>query len=447
MNNNILNEVYFGKDKKLKQIEGLLGLFRKKYFGKYFNIQNRVLADKNRIQFEKAIEDYFGFGIFNLHFIESDIPNAYTFPISIRYDIHDSSTDAIIDNGHYKFKKSAQFACIVIITTGIIFNKKYTDDEVMSVIIHEIGHNFFEVLNKKNVPLANIRKGIIFINFITMLLNSMRYISPYNINEIINLTIYTDNNVTKSLLKADRIAYNNKHEINNTLKMLNQATSIFQTINSFMTKTQGFITDILFLFNPFKTISIILASKISNIFGILIMPITFNDEISADNFATFYGYSGALTSAINKITASNNSSIEIFQRMSSIPIISTMYNLFKLPLTLSILAFDSHPNNVFRANDQLKLLERELSKANLDPRIEELIKKDVNDVKSSINKLTSTRRGIVDPDLFQHIVNKIIYNATGGKYIKEIILDRKGRYEEFDARYEEIKKRNINKNN
>lgn len=60
-----VNEVYFGKTPELIAIENQLDIFRNKYIGKYIDFKSN--NDPDLLKFNRMIEDFFGFGCFNLY--------------------------------------------------------------------------------------------------------------------------------------------------------------------------------------------------------------------------------------------------------------------------------------------------------------------------------------------------------------------------------------------
>ena len=155
---NILNEVYFGKSTELIAIQNQLDKFRNKYMGKYvFNMS--VNSDPELLKFDRMMEDFFGFGCFTLHVINTLQPNCYTIPVDCRFDYNNNNNIVVTKNG-YKFKKEMDYAIIVMATSSIIFNDGFTTDEVFAMLLHEVGHNFNSSINRKNGVLIQIHKAI-----------------------------------------------------------------------------------------------------------------------------------------------------------------------------------------------------------------------------------------------------------------------------------------------
>lgn len=160
-----INEIYFGKTKEIQAIEDAIDHFRQKYMGKYNPY--KVNIDPEIITINRMFENQFGFGTFAFQIVPDPQYNAYTCPISYRFDVNTygigNKENLLADRSTFKFNKEMDYACTVNITTGLIFNPNFTTEEVMACILHEIGHNFYFVLNKKNAVLVNVYKALLFV--------------------------------------------------------------------------------------------------------------------------------------------------------------------------------------------------------------------------------------------------------------------------------------------
>ena len=145
-----INEVYFGKTPEILAMEKQLHKFRSKYMGRYIsNIS--VNSDEDLLKFNRMVEDYFGFGCFTLHIQNEIMPNAFTLPLDYRIDVGLTSNSIEKGVNHFKLNKKLDYTGIVYITSAVMFNSDFTTPEVMAVILHEIGHNFYFALSKKIV--------------------------------------------------------------------------------------------------------------------------------------------------------------------------------------------------------------------------------------------------------------------------------------------------------
>ena len=150
---NFVNEAYFGKTPQLLELENAIGELRESY-----SFMRDYTATPEIKRIEDAVIAQFNMEYFSLNIIPQNIPNAFTYPIGTRFDIvkSDRLSDYVIadqKNG-YKFKKGNGFVIITAIYGGVLANPNFTNAEVVAILLHEIGHNFADVISE-DVKLAN----------------------------------------------------------------------------------------------------------------------------------------------------------------------------------------------------------------------------------------------------------------------------------------------------
>ena len=423
---NILNEVYFGKTKELQKIENQLGIFRSKYMN-HFVFNTTVNSDKELLKFNRMMEDFFGFGIFSLTIVNQPMINAYTLPIDFRIDTN-TNANLIVDENRFKFNKEADYCCMVYIYSGIIFNEHYTTEECMAIIMHEVGHNFFGCLNSKNTPLVGIYKAILWLN-----------IFYGNISILINPST---NNFSAKLIKTiERELRENDSLFISLHDIINQMGDVASTIMGAAFTIVNFLS-----FNTLK-FALALLSKALNLFrtardpisiiiSLLMFPTNYRNERLADNFATMYGYGDSLSSALRKMEEHKSSPSEIVNNFHKIPFVAPLYNLNALIPSIVLTALDEHPQHIARIKDQLDMLEYESAKNNIDPKMRKAIQADIAIIEKEMQKYIKTTDGIRDPDLAKHLYNRFLYKHTNSKALKDLILDDRNKFEEYDKMFQ-----------
>ena len=178
-----MNEVYFGKSEDIQAIERQLNTFRKFYLG-----GNRLPAgDQNLLKLNRMIAKFFGFSTFSLIIVFDPIPAINTLPISYDMDTAKKENSYIIDTNTYKFKKNCEYNCVVIVTSGLIFNNYFTTEEIMAAILYEIGYAFYGCFSHSNAVLSNVYSATLIastiINFI------LAFTSAYKAGKVINQNI------------------------------------------------------------------------------------------------------------------------------------------------------------------------------------------------------------------------------------------------------------------
>lgn len=412
-----VNEVYFGKTPELIAIENQLDIFRNKYIGKYINFKSN--NDPDLLKFNRMIEDFFGFGCFNLYIANSMIPNAYTQPISGNFDLMlNHKKDLIINKNGYKFNKKYDYCTEVVIHTILIFNNYYSTSEIMAIILHEIGHNFESSINQNRLVLNNIYS-------ISMILRCIH--NGWIINLIMNNNSFNkiDIKLTKWIKDNFKLLYF-LYQLIDTIK--NLIKSGFREINEIFKVMSFGIADI-------NRVGNAMVNKVVNDpLGML----CYSGELVADNFPTMYGYGADIISVMSKFQTEgmDNGSI-VASAINKIPIISTLINMNYLPTLILFSIVDEHPYEVTRCLDQVELLRHELNKENIDPKMKKIILKDLNTCEKQLNQLQDISKGIKDPYLVTKFLNKILLKINPDfKYL--LLGNKNARFKDYDDTYERI---------
>lgn len=419
-NSMIFNEVYFGKTKEIIKAEQQLDVFRKKYMGKYV-MNMKVNSDPDLLEFDRIMEDIFGFGCFTIHIHNQALANAFTLPIDFRIDVN--RNDIIADEKGFKFNKDADYACICGIYSGLIFNDQFTTPEVMAIILHEVGHNFNSAINNKSGVLVDFYKSLVF--FINLLC--------FNVPGLVKST----NSWRKFLDKTGK-----KWRIEDRMpvvvydafnQVLNCVRAGANTINDI---ARIFSLGTLTLFVCLYDFGITLLQNINNIPGVIIKlfgkKLMYGSELSADNFATMYGYSADLATALDKLGGKEGASASaVMKAFDQIPVISTIMHFVEYPAFILFGLLDEHPNDMARIRDQIDMLNYELQREDLDPKMRNIIKQDLALCNEAFYALIDMSEGIKDPYIARKIYNDMVKGSTfkdkayGGK-------TSANRFEEYD---------------
>lgn len=426
-----VNEVYFGKTKEILAIETQLDIFRNKYLGRYV-LNMKVNSDKDLLKFDRMMEDYFGFGCFSLHIHNQQQANAFTMPVDYRYDYANPKDNIIADKNGFKFKKEFDYAAILGIYSGIIFNPDFSTQECMALILHEIGHNFNSAINRSNGTMVNMYISIIYsIDMILLLCgylpsaisilsrsNGTRIIiekTAKNMREknYVPVVVYDAFKQFLYLIHAGIVAVNNLSRVL-TLGLATVLGAASRLVTSIQT-----INPIQLIFKPFG------------------LKIGYRSEESADNFATMYGYGGELSSALSKLEGeAGESSSRIMKVFNKIPVISQLTHLVEAPVEILMSIFDEHPNSAIRIQDQIALLNAELDKTDIDPKMRNTIKSDIKVCEDALQVLINTNNEINDPYIGRKFYNKILKDCK----LKQKLLGDKFKFKEYDEVFKDVKR-------
>lgn len=402
---NIINEVYFGKTDSILKIEKQLDIFRNKYMGNTVLGKTMVNSDEDLLKFNRLVEDYFGFGIFSLNIIKQPIFNAFTMPIDARFDCLFSTNKNLIANKKtFKFNKKADYCAVVNIYTGLIFNPLFTTPEILAIILHEIGHNFQGALNESQGYLLSSYSILIFLNNILVCITNPSY-------DNISKTVSNSLSSTNAFMKLDKKFENALRKNKNLFIYINDYC---QTLKSIFGSAVLFAADFIdkltlgILKLPMAVLN--LFSSFGSYLSIILNPVNYNNERIADNFVTMYGYANELGSALEKINNANtkkvflkNSNENELSLFNKIPIISNIYYMNIQAARIISTVFDEHPEDLIRIKDQIIMLEKELEKTDLDPKMRKAIKSDIKLLNDQINKLTESVKSIKDKNLVRNV--------------------------------------------
>lgn len=429
-----IKEVYFGKTPEIQKIEKQLDVFRSKYLGRYLTAIT-VNNDPDLLKFNRMIEDQFGFGCFTLHIINEPMINAFTMPIDTRYEVFNTNKNLIADKRTFKFKKEADYTAIVCIYSGLIFNPVYSTDEIMAMIMHEIGHNFYAALDKKHGIFSNFYAALVLVSSIMNIVIDLIVFHtrlPIDItNAISNSDLYQ-----KLANKFDRFLRENDTLI---IKVFDVIDFFGNLVNVVKLGLLGFI-DIVTL-GSLHVLGSLLSTATSvpfSILSLLILGGRYQNERLADNFATMYGYGDAFISAMNKMSSKETPTpSKIMNAFNKIPVLSDIYAINASIGDIVIHVFDEHPDYIARCYDQIEMLEREASKSDLDPKMKKVIMQDIKACKTKIKYLIEQNQSLKNKDVVRNAYNRFLYENFKSKGLKDMIFDDVNKFDIYDRTYDE----------
>lgn len=422
-----LNEVYFGKNQNLTKAEKVLGEFRAKYMGHYYNAD--ASRDKLLRDYESIMADEFGFEKFFIDMSYSEIANAGTLPIGRSLDVLPQfrlKNNLILDSTGYRFDKKAKYYFYMTIYSGLLFNEKFTDEEAQAIIMHEVGHNFYNVGTTWGYYTTD---ALMIINLITAILLNILSGSLSGIVKSITLLIMTTNASKKLIYTIDD--YINKNDVLFTLsKILAVYDGIVTDLEINVRTVMGWFLGAITLPNRL----------FANLIGSICNPTGYANEKFADNFATMYGYGPALVSALQKLDfMGGNVTVNRIKMSNSFT--RTLDYFLIAPIEILSGLFDEHPIFVERARDQKRYLERELSKQNVNPEVKKILIKNSNDLNKSIDKFIDVRNRLDDQQIedFRRIYQVLIDKSFNGDFRHNIDIPSKNLKQDIDSRYGKLK--------
>lgn len=369
-----LNEAYFGETPGIKKAQEALDKLRDKYASTTYRYKPEAIQSKEHQAFNKAIEDCFGFDIFDLTICQTGMRfGACTMPIGTEWDCVNVKDNIIITSDGYAYKKSAKFCAWVAIDAGMLFNKeKYTNREIMAVILHEIGHNFSD----KNGLINRLR----ILGSVTTLISGI--ILTF-VNPVIGLTLlaFSSSTFHKNLILLEQYM-NKKYPTFMRYKY---------TLDNLIGKGLSLLEEIKFIANLTNMINI--PGKVLGYFigrsmriGKMLMAnpgrlvslfSAYPDEQFADNFASLYGYGADLNSSLEKIYEGSGSPRVTENWLAhNAPFILNAYDLMTLPISVVCAPLDEHPMIFERCQNTLRNLKYQAEETK-NPKLKARINADI----------------------------------------------------------------------
>lgn len=357
----VYDEAYFGKTKEFKQMEECIQKLKDEYQDSVLhlgNIENTHEWKKLR----ELLEDKFGFYSLSLILKRDSLPNACTYPVSCTIDgAAQMSKYAVVDKG-LKYNKNCKCCTLVYVTDTLFFNEKLTSAEVLSVLLHEIGHNFDEVCYK--------------------------HLCAFN--------------VIDSIFYAVFVLINNPLHFYEAFLMFTGGRRIY---SQFMNSIQGCMLWVFFDFiGNLVSIPIGIAYKIflpiikPIIYGIstiynIIDPLApfilacdgYQKEQFADKFVAIHGYGPEYASAMGKLEDEINN-LGITWGINRIPIIAHFYQALAVATSfLGKSRLDPHPDYAARMMAIMNVIETDLDKdKSIDSKTKQQAKKDIARIRQNI---------------------------------------------------------------
>jgi len=382
-----INEAYIGKTKDLLAMEKAIHEMRKDHMGDIYFV-NVDASDFNRLA-----EKVFGFRTFALNIFPSNIYNAYTIPVDIKLDMNSLNTkkNSLCDKNGFKYKKEAGYCCITNISTGLIFSEEFTDGEVLAVILHEIGHNFASVVDKGIGVNQFIFKYIyVILQLVNIAQGQLRLDIP--LNALDNFKVKVEEIIRN---KMPGLAY----IVGFFRGIKGIASDIFTNIMALLGKVFGYN---------------VYASVVKKLTQFIFKPTGYTNEKIADNFATVYGYGPELSTALSKFE--RKSGIVTTDFVNEIPVIGDILEFNTLPAEIILSAFDEHPIWVERSEDQIRLLEAELKKSSLDPKMKKVINDNIAEIKKAQDKYMSMHDDIHNATIYKRMWYSFIFDVADGDF-------------------------------
>ena len=391
----ILQEVYFGKE-AVAPMQKQFSVIRNKIGNKPFS--QMVNVDPEIIKFNRIVEKIFGFHSFSLNIQPDHTTNAYAIPVDTFFT--DSQKEKIRSSliaNPTGFKYNADtmgvnISLIIAVNLGLMENYSYTDEEIIAIMLHEIGHGFFEAVTDPDGEYTIAKK----------LVASLSYSLECAKTHVKHGKEVTANVVDRELHRISGYIGNLK---SNIIRLNSKAKKkVFrESMSDNMTKRR----------------------------------LSYTNEKFADTFASMFGYGVEIHSALNKITKDAYDTINGVKKYPKIIETIKMYNIYINDLVAYAFGTqDEHPEYLARIKTSIDYVKREISKEGLDPKI----KNQLIDQLNRLNKLIEDYKNFPkDQDSMRilRLYHIKLYEKFGGDR-REKDTDNDSLFAAIDNRYNNL---------
>jgi hypothetical protein len=312
-------------------------------------------SDSNRV-IEKQFAKIFNLKGFKLVWTKVLGPNAVT-PIRTYTILDNNSIVQKIKNKNsttnISEKDNSNLFIGTIVDLGLIMYCDLNEQELLAIILHEIGHNFYtsvlHILSRLPVSISNLQS-----NFPQTLFTTMVTFGILDITNFHELFV-------KSADKIQNFLYKN-------MPGLGHLFDLFQTI----TYNIGFLSNLHDMNNFIKNLPDYLNGTFSTkyFFG-------YSEEKFADNFASNYGYGPALAAGLNKLDQQKENLI--VKATSEVPCLNWLVDLLRLQSDIVSLCVSDHPRTQNRIRSCLDKLKREVNDPALTPEVKQQLQQQIKE--------------------------------------------------------------------
>ena len=363
----VFSESYFGKSPILEQAEDILGQLLveiKKDPMEEFN--NHPLNKK----FEELMKKQFGFRTFYMIWDRHplSIPSGFTF---INSNILFSSDDILFVKDKRKgfYDKKHKHTAYIEMSTSIVKYMDLSKSEMMAIILHEFGHNFDKTIYNA------LRVLICYVNKISMVLANPASLPSTVINTLPDFSIGKQAVGTWRQF-GDKV----RDYLTSRIPALKKINDIFNKI------IDGYVRVFEILFSPIAFVQLPLYVLMSPWMH-LATVLTRKGEVFADSFATSYGYSVELGTALSKMEKSNIINYSKPRKKPMNTVQRWCYDLVLMEREIVSFAIAAtHGNTSTRITACKEALERDIQLGQYPPELKNELKKNIRDLESLYEK-------------------------------------------------------------
>ena len=414
-----LNELYIGNSPILP-LQTQLSIVRSKFKNKPFS--NSMNTDKEILKFNRLTEKLFGYKSFALNLSPDQTINAYALPIYAFRDKNElrkvTQSLKAAKTGFKHDQINGSISAICTLSIGFINCNDFSDEEIMAVLLHEIGHTFFQAVTDKDCVYT----------LASRLIETIYAINSKIARRISSANIITEKDIDQDI--TDAISYTGSlgYDLINVFSNIkNQIFSVPYSIRS-----------------TFKNMTSSIKSKFfkeSMEDNMKRTRYAYTNEKFADSFAVMYGYGSQLHSYMMKMDKYCAKELNIHESRNTVIIAFKVfkYMLFDLHAYTKDMMEDNHPNDLTRIKVSVEYLKRELAKESLDPKIKLELMRTIEDLNKLIDDYINFPKD-EDNIAVRRAYYKKLYEKFGGDR-REQDTDNEALFKQIDKRFDELNKK------
>ena len=365
-----VTEAYVGKSENLKKAEKLLDIMlrRDRSAGELARLKTTQESTPENKQFEKLIEKEFGFKKFSMHWLTNAIPNAYTMTGGLMVNKNPDPENISTRGNKRYYDAKHEFICFVAFVSSLAIEAKLTADETMSVILHEIGHNFDSTMATYIMKINNL-------------------VFTYGLSEL-----------TPSI-------HNMYLDIVKGAPWVHRLLAIREDIAWYLD----------YLPFPLAAVYSMLMNPYKLVFGLFLIP----SEKFADTLPVMYGYGEAFASAMRKMNDPTRMKPPMKQAIYKVPILCTFYDLMETPAQTAVMLFNCHPYTMNRIIEERKNLEKDYN----NPEVPKALKPEIKRQIEAIEKIENvTLEDSLENQRYMAYFRDLLFKKADGKLMPPAAL-------------------------
>ena len=404
-----IDEAYFGP-KAIEPLQTQLSVIRRKFKNKAYSVS--WSTDKDILKFNRIAEKIFGYTSFSFSISADSSANAWA--LHMTSFNNDKEREKLLNalragKAGFRFDASGEVIGMVSFNLGLLNIDEFTDEELLAVMLHEIGHNFFESVMYGDSAYGLSKKlvGIMGI-----------------INDRILGVISSGKDANEDMIEkeVDNLIPDGFLSLSKMKAALLKPLSIFTKIAR----------------EKFKKVAKLFTNEAMS--DNLTRPMeAYTNEKFADTFAAMYGYGAYLHSGLLKL---DQYYVDMRNKKQPTNPIIVAYRVFKLNLSDALSYMlnikDEHPDGLARIKVSTDYLKKEIARQGIDPKVKAQLVNQLDELNRLIDEYINFP---VDKDKMKitRTYYTMLYKKFGGDR-REQDADNAALFDFINKRYEDLNK-------